>query len=176
MRKDLLILSFVVLIIAVLFSGTKIQSVDDYYLTHIDEITEDAETVYISIRSDTLLDKIEKLKPELRTYVPSDGVILPESEYVLRSGDTVFEILHRAVRHNRIQMEFQGADKNIYSSVYVQGINYLYEFSAGSLSGWMYEVNGVFPNYGVSKYNLKDGDHIIFHYTVDLGRDLGHSF
>ena len=109
-------------------------------------------------------------------YVPTDGVILPESEYVLRPGDTVFDILHRAVRHNRIQMEFQGADKNIYSSVYIQGIQYLYEFSAGPLSGWMYEVNGVFPNYGVSKYKLKDGDHITFHYTVNLGKDLGHSF
>lgn len=176
MRKDLLILSFVILIIAVLFSGTKIQSVDEYYLTHIDEITPDSETVYISIRSDTLLNNMEKLKSELHVYVPTDGVILPESEYVLRPGDTVFDILHRAVRHNRIQMEFQGADKNIYSSVYIQGIQYLYEFSAGPLSGWMYEVNGVFPNYGVSKYKLKDGDHITFHYTVNLGEDLGHSF
>ena len=60
-----------------------------------------------------------------------------------------------------------------YGSVYVQGINHLYEFSCGELSGWMYMVNGEFPNYGCSKYELKDGDEIVWCYTCDLGRDVG---
>ena len=70
-------------------------------------------------------------------------------------------------------MEYQGADLNSYGSVYVQGINYLYEFSCGPLSGWMYKVNEVFPNYGSSKYELEDGDVISWVYTCDLGRDVG---
>ncbi|HHV25645.1 DUF4430 domain-containing protein [Anaerosalibacter bizertensis] len=178
MKKDLLVLAFIILLIAIVASGTKIQSVDEYYLTHIDEITEDSETVTISIRCDTILDNWDKLSPQLRSekYVPKDGVILEETEYVLRPGDTVFDILDRAVRHNRIHMEFQGADKNSYNSVYIQGINFLYEFSCGPLSGWMYSVNGKFPDYGVSKYVLKDGDVIEFNYTCDLGRDLGYEF
>ncbi len=176
MRKDLLSLGFIILLIAVLASGTKIQSVDEYYVTHIDEITENSETVTITIRSDTVLGHMDRLKPELQQYVSKDGVILQETEYVLRPGDTVFDILHRTVRHNRIQMEFQGADMNVYNSVYIQGINYLYEFSCGPLSGWMYRVNRVFPNYGVSKYELEDGDRIEFLYTCDLGRDLGYEF
>lgn len=178
MKKDLLVLAFIILLIAIVASGTKIQSVDEYYLTHIDEITEDSETVTISIRCDTILDNLDKLSPQLRSekYVPKDGVILEETEYVLRPGDTVFDILDRAVRHNRIHMEFQGADKNSYNSVYIQGINFLYEFSCGPLSGWMYSVNGKFPDYGVSKYVLKDGDVIEFNYTCDLGRDLGYEF
>ncbi|MBW4828331.1 MAG: DUF4430 domain-containing protein [Clostridiaceae bacterium] len=178
MKKDLLVLAFIILLIAIVASGTKIQSVDEYYLTHIDEIAEDSETVTISIRCDTILDNLDKLSPQLRAekYVPKDGVILEETEYVLRPGDTVFDILDRAVRHNRIHMEFQGADKNSYNSVYIQGINFLYEFSCGPLSGWMYSVNGKFPDYGVSKYVLKDGDVIEFNYTCDLGRDLGYEF
>ena len=40
-----------------------------------------------------------------------------------------------------IRDRYQGADKNSYGSVYVQGINYLYEFSCGPLSGWMYPVS-----------------------------------
>lgn len=178
MRKDLLLLAFIALLAAVLFSGTKIQSVDEYYLTHIDDITEDSETVTISIRADTILHNWDKLSPELRSekYVPKDGVILKETEYVLRPGDTVFDILHRTVRHNRIHMEFQGADENAFGSVYIKGIHHLYEFSCGPLSGWMYAVNGTFPDYGVSKYVLEDGDVIEFHYTCDLGRDVGHEF
>jgi hypothetical protein len=60
-----------------------------------------------------------------------------------------------------------------YSSSYIEGIAGLYEFDYGSLSGWMYEVNGWYPNYGASSYLLSDNDRIGWHYTCDLGRDLG---
>lgn len=91
----------------------------------------------------------------------------------MRKDDTVYDILNRAVRHNKIQMEYQGANENAFGSVYIRGINFLYEFSCGPLSGWMYKVNGQFPNYGCSKYVLKDGDVIEWVYTCDLGRDVG---
>lgn len=178
MKKDILVIAFIILLIAVLVSGTKIQSVEEYYMTHIDDITEDSETVFISIKCDTILDNWDKLTPSLKDekYVPKDGVILELTEYVLRPGDTVFDILNRATRHNKIQMEFQGANETSYDSTYIKGINFLYEFSCGPLSGWMYMVNSGFPDFGASKYDLKDGDIIEFKYTCDLGRDLGHDF
>lgn len=175
MKKDILAICGILLILAVLLSGTNIQSVDEYYLTHIDDITPESETVTISIRCDTILDNYDDLDPALRSdeFVPPDGVILPATEYVLRPGDTVFDILDRAVRYNQIQMEYQGADENSYGSVYIQGIHYLYEFSCGPLSGWTYRVDGAFPNYGCSKYELKDGQTIEWLYTCDLGHDVG---
>lgn len=175
MKKDLLALGFVLLIIFILVTGTKIQSVDEYYLTHIDQITPGSKTVTISIRCDTVLKNWDRLDPALRSekYVPPDGVILPPTKYVLREGDKAFDILDRAVRYNRIQMEYQGANYNSYNSVYVQGINYLYEFSCGPLSGWMYLVNKKFPEFGSSKYLLQDGDVVDWVYTCDLGRDVG---
>ncbi len=60
-----------------------------------------------------------------------------------------------------------------YNSVYVEGIHNLYEFDTGELSGWMYNVNGWYPNYGASRYQLKDGDVVNWRYTCDLGRDVG---
>ena len=110
--------------------GTEFQSVDEYYLTHIDDIQPDSETVTLEIRCDTILDNYDRLDPQLRSpeYVPEDGVILPKTEYVLRDSDTVFDVLHRAVRYNKIQFEYQGAKDNAFGSAYVQGINYLYEF------------------------------------------------
>jgi len=175
MKKDLLVFGFIALIIAVLISGTKIQSVEEYYLTHIDDITEDSPTVTISIRCDTILQNMGTLDNALQheKYVPPDGVILSPTEYVLRPKDTVFDLLDRAVRYNQIQMEYQGANLNSFGSVYIQGINHLYEFSCGPLSGWMYMVNGKFPDYGCSKFVLRDGDVIEWVYTCDLGRDVG---
>ncbi len=49
----------------------------------------------------------------------------------------------------------------------------LYEFDCGELSGWMYSVNGVWPDYGCSGYTLHDGDTVVWSYTCDLGRDVG---
>ena len=51
----------------------------------------------------------------------------------------------------------------------------MYEFDAGELSGWMYRVNGVFPNKGCSAYTLSDGDVVEWLYTCDLGKDIGAS-
>ena len=162
MKKDILAVFAIILIVAAVINGTHIQSVDEYYLTHIDDITSESETVKISIRCNTVLENYDDLDPALRS-----------DEYVLREGDTVFDILDRAVRYNRIQMEFQGADENSYGSIYIQGINYLYEFSCGPLSGWMYRVDGEFPNYGCSKYKLRDGQVIEWVYTCSLGTDVG---
>lgn len=175
MKKDIIAIFLLFLVVAFVIKGTNIQSVDEYYLTHIDDITAESETVFISIRCDTILDNYDDLDTPLKSekYVPKNGVILPKTEYVLRNGDTVYDILNRAVRYNKIQMEYQGADENSYGSVYIQGINYLYEFSCGPLSGWMYKVNGFYPNYGCSKYKLKDGDVIEWVYTCDLGKDVG---
>ena len=176
MKKDLFAIVVIVALVALVASGTKVQSVDDYYLTHIDDITEDSQTVTISIRCDTILDNWDKLDDSLKSdkYVPVDGVILPTFRAVLRKGDTVYDIFSRVTRYSKIVTDCVYTVN--YSSVYVKGINHLYEFSCGELSGWMYRVNGVFPGYGCSKYVLKGGDVIEWVYTCDLGRDVGGEF
>lgn len=175
MKKDILALFAVFLLLAVLVNGTRIQSVEEYYLLHLDDVTPESETVTLSIRCDTALAARDDLDPALlkADVLPADGVILPPTQYVLRAGDSVFDILRRAVRSRRIQMEYQGADRSAFGSVYVQGIGYLYEFSCGPLSGWMYRVDGVFPQYGCSNYLLHDGQTVEWLYTCDLGRDVG---
>ena len=63
---------------------------------------------------------------------------------------------------------------DIEDGYYIQGINNLYEFDCGAQSGWMYKVNGWFPNYGCSKYTLEDGDDIVWCFTCNgLGADVG---
>lgn len=130
--------------------------------------------VTLEIRVDTILKNYDKLDPALKSekFVPSNGVILKKTQFPLKEGESVFDILVKATRKSRIHMEYQGADKNQYGSVYIQGINNIYEFSCGDLSGWMYNVNGSYPNIGASVKKVKNGDHIQWNYTCDLGRDL----
>ena len=175
MKKNILAVCGIALILAILINGTQVQSVSEYYLTHIDDLTPESERVTISIRCDAIFPHYDELDPALRSeeFLPPDGVILPPTEYRLREGDTVFDILNRAVRQNHIQMEFQGAEESPFGSVYIKGIHYLYEFSCGPLSAWVYRVDGAFPHYGCSRYTLRDGQVIEWLYTCDLGQDAG---
>ena len=67
MKKDILAIFALILLISVLVMGTNIQSVDEYYMTHMDDITENSETVTISIRCDTVLNHYDQLPEELQS-------------------------------------------------------------------------------------------------------------
>lgn len=137
-----------------------------------EQAREQVKTVTISIDCATLLGHTADVKEAKRAFVPQSGVILAPTTINLNKGDSVYDILVRATKKYGIQME--SSYTPIYSSYYIEGINQLYEFDAGSLSGWMYSVNGWFPNYGVSEYtSLKNGDSISFSYTRNVGHDLG---
>ena len=104
--------------------------------------------------------------------MPSNGVILATSNVEFEDGETVFDVLNRVCEYAGIQLEYSWTP--LYSSYYVEGINNLYEFDCGNESGWMYKVNGWFPNYGCSSYTLENGDDIVWCYTCNgLGADVG---
>ena len=126
--------------------------------------------VTISITCHTSLNNLDKVSDNKKGIIPSNGVILSQKQVEINDGDTVFDVLLRETRKQRIHMDF--VESPVYGSAYIKGINNIYEFDAGELSGWMYSVNGVFPNYGCSIYNLNDGDVIQWMYTCDLGKDL----
>lgn len=133
-----------------------------------------SKTCTIEIRYDTILKNMDKLRPGLDKYVPNNGVILATTTVEIYDGENVFDILKRVTRNKKIQMEFR--NDPVYSGAYIEGINHLYEFDCGTESGWMYKVNGWFPNYGCSQYKVKDGDVISWVYTCDLGKDVGDQY
>lgn len=129
-------------------------------------------TCTIEIRCDTILDNMENLEEGKNKYVPANGVILARSSMTFEEGETVLDVLKRACAQAGIQLEYSFSP--IYNSSYVEGMNNLYEFDCGNESGWMYKVNGWFPNYGCSAYTLKDKDAIVWCYTCNgLGADVG---
>jgi hypothetical protein len=134
-------------------------------------ITDKTFTCTLSIRCDTILTNMRLLKVDKHELVPDDGLILPVTTVIFYEGESVFNILQRTLKKERIHMEF--VNTPIFNSAYIEGIGNLYEFDVGELSGWLYKVNDWFPNYGCSRYQLKDGDVIEWVYTCDLGKDVG---
>lgn len=130
-----------------------------------------AYTCTISIECSTILNNLSDLTPDKRELVPSNGVILPTTTVTFYEGESVFDVLQRVCREKGIHMESSWTP--VYNSAYIEGIHNLYEFDCGELSGWMYRVNGWYPNYGCSRYQLADGEKIEWRYTCDLGKDVG---
>lgn len=130
-------------------------------------------TCTISISCATVLDNMDICDPAKVDFVPKDGWILKPTKVTIQPDETVFAVLQRTCKAQKIPLEFE--DTPMYNSAYIEGIYNLYEFDVGDLSGWMYSVNGNFPNYGCSQYKLQDGDVIHWLYTCDLGDDIGGS-
>lgn len=101
--------------------------------------------------------------PELEPYA-ANANILGVTTYTVKEGTSAYDILKQACDANGIQID--ATYNSTYNTSYVRGINYLYEFSAGPGSGWMYQVNGVSPNRGASSYKLSEGDVVTWYYVA----------
>lgn len=141
---------------------TDFQSTDEYYSGEGTAKENVIGTVTMTIRCDTVAGKSDS------ENIPENGVVLDTVEFEIEKDDTVYDILTEAAQKYNIQMENSGAE----GMVYISGLNYLYEFDFGELSGWMYFVNGEASNVGCDEHILKDGDFIEWLYTCDLGKDL----
>lgn len=135
---------------------------------------EERHTCTFSIECSTILNNWEDLKSSKAEFVPADGWILSPTEVEYTPGETVFDVLKRVCSDGGIQME--SSYTPAYGSYYIEGINQLYEFDCGQQSGWMYSVNGWFPNYGCSSYTVEDNDVIEWRYTCTLGSDVGDQY
>ncbi len=134
-------------------------------------VSDKEHTCTLSVRCDTILANIAWLDKEKTELVPKNGVIFPEKTVTFYEGESVFNLLLREMKQNKIHMEYTNVP--VYNSAYIEGINNLYELDCGELSGWMYKVNGWFPGYGSSRYQLQEGDKVEWVYTCDLGIDIG---
>lgn len=99
------------------------------------------------------------------------GHVLSPTTVEFTPGESVWDVLKRELDQRGIAYDYSFSNK--YNSVYIESIAGDGEFDHGSGSGWMYSVNGTYPNYGASQYKLKQGDRVQWRYTTNLGIDLG---
>ena len=143
-------------------------------------------TCTIEINCQTILDNIDKLRPEKKAFHPQNGIILSETTVTVVEGSTVFDVIKIICSKNTctdkctyckktgIQLDYL-YNKDL-DSQYIRGIHQIYEKDCGTGSGWEYSVNGIFPNFGVNKYTVKDNDIIKILYTCDRGEDIENNY
>lgn len=105
---------------------------------------------------------------------------IPTTVYTIPQGSAVYDVFIRATEEHG--MKQRGASNGYVKSIQapaVLGAYWLGEFDNGMKSGWMYTVNGVHPDVGLTDYLLKDGDEIVWHYVDDYtleARDLSSAY
>ena len=95
------------------------------------------------------------------------GVILNESDIIINKNESALSLTTRILDDHGIEYENRKG--------YIASIDNQSEFDKGKDSGWMFSVNGKFPDVGAGSVRLKDGDSIKWLYTQDLGADIGAS-
>lgn len=128
-------------------------------------------TVTVSADCTAALRHMGDIDPEINPpeVVPQDGRILEEYTVDIPEGSSAFDALIAAARENQVRVDYTGSTYG----VYVRGIGHIYEFGFGQLSGWLYCVNGEYPEVSASELILSEGDRVEFVYTCDLGMEQG---
>ena len=105
----------------------------------------------------------------IQSGLPAGGVLL-SSTTSITPGETVMQVLQRACRDAGIPM--------VNKSGYISAIGGVYDHISDAYpsSGWMYCVDGWFPNYGAGSYTLSGGESIQWLYTLDGGADVGNTY
>ena len=153
------------IVCAILLFG-RVETVDEHYAYHQEEIPEGADTVILSVDCLALEGRVDDLPASLRNHLPEGLVYLPETRFLYREGMTAFDLLLKAERPARLVIDYRSVFGGTY---YVSSINSLAEFSAGGKSGWIVLVNGVFIDRSASAVTLSPGDRVEWRYTVSYG-------
>ncbi len=146
----------------ILLTGcAKIQSKDEYY--NSTEQVESEKSVLMSVNCSEILKNMDSLDSGLEKYIPEYGLIVEDKAYPIKDGETVYDLLIRVTKENRIQTESKG----IFGNREIEGINYIYNSSCGKGSHWIYKVNGEIQQPVCSDYKLKDGDIVQWIYVCN---------
>lgn len=151
--KDLVFIGGAAALAAAAALTVDIKTPSEYYALHPADIAEDGAYVTFRVDCSAVADK--------STELPEDGIML-EGRYALAAKDTVFDVADRALRHEGLAFDYSGG-----RSVYIQGIGGLEELDYGAQSGWIYTVNGEFPDIGCGEYRPESGDEIAFVYVKE---------
>lgn len=88
---------------------------------------------------------------------------LDKTAVKVEKGSYVIDAVTKALGIAGIPFENEGN--------YITSIKGLAEFDNGTLSGWMYTLNGKYPSLGVDEQKISNGDVIVFHYTDDYTKE-----
>ena len=102
-----------------------------------------------------------KMPKETTPDVPKSGVIKKKTSLTLPADATVEDALDKSGIKYKAEFGYVSSIKGLSAGV------------MGLESAWFFCVNDSFPEEAFNSYTLKDGDRIVWRYSVDGGGDIG---
>lgn len=148
--------------------------------------TETKDYCTVKIECNTIYDNLPKLKSGKQSFLPTSGVIIDDAKVELKGDESAFDVIKKACEENvctdsckycksgGVQIEYTYTPA--FNNYYIEGIHQIYEKDCGTQSGWMFSVNGDFPDVGTSSYAVLPGDVIVLSFTCNMGEDIGNTY
>lgn len=111
--------------------------------------------------------KKEEAKQIVTVSIVGEGTILSATKVEISEGTTVLDATLTILKQKGIPISVRGSG----SGAYVEGINNLYEFDRGPLSGWEAKRNGAKIDRSAGAIKVGNGDTIQWIYTTDYKED-----
>ncbi|WP_420167057.1 DUF5776 domain-containing protein [Lactobacillus helveticus] len=93
--------------------------------------------------------------------IHADGATIASGSIKVSSGASAFDALQAFAQQQGLALTYKGSG----ATTYVTGINGYNAGPAGTMTGWLYSVNGTVPGSSMGAYTLKDGDSISMTYN-----------
>lgn len=116
-------------------------------------------------KKDTVTVSVDGYQGPINAPIPT--VFLSPTEVEIEPGNTALDATLKILKEKKIQISVRGSG----ATAYVEGINNIYEFDYGPLSGWLIEVNDVLIDNSAGIEPIKNGDKIEWIYTLDYTKD-----
>ena len=93
--------------------------------------------------------------------IHADGATIASGSIKVNSGASAFDALQAFAQQKRLALTYKGSG----ATAYVTGISGYSAGPAGTMTGWLYSINGTEPGSSMGAYILKDGDSISMTYN-----------
>ncbi len=125
--------------------------------------------VTVSISIDQIQANPSLLNEAKQQILPDSNYILEPTKVYYEEDDTAFEVLQKVCKEQKITLEY---NEMMDGTAYIEGINNLYEFDAGAMSGWLFKVNGEMISVGADSYIVEADDELNWYYCVDYMKEF----
>ena len=98
----------------------------------------------------------------------SEDEILEFSDVEINSDENLFDVLQRVTQQNAVEFSYKDFGGDL--GIFIESINNSSQ-QGSKTKWWQYWVNGEYSKVGVSSYQIKAGDDILFRFTDSQSND-----
>lgn len=128
-------------------------------------------TADIQVSVKPILDHMDDLNESKVSYVPEDGMLLPEQVITFEEGSSALDVLLKVTKDYRIPVDYDKGAQSSTGSAFIKGIGQIYNGDCLDTSGWMLKIDDEWAERGADEITIKSGQKIEWIFICDYDTD-----